>query len=176
MYARFLETSYLLSRWPWLAGTALFCIVFSVSLVERSTQRTLAAQADGQLTALTKREHLRVPSLQSAAPAPNIIGRLEQPERLSAVAQDLKVLALQHGLVLLDAHYKPRDIVDAQMGRVDLSVRMTGSYVPFKKTLAALLEAHHSLALESLTLRRSASTDAVLEVDLKFIFYYRKQA
>lgn len=163
------------NAWPWFASAALLCLIATASLNDLPALRAKGVDAERKIAALEMMLRSPLSTTRVTKHSQNIASGLETPERLSAVARDLQALATQHGLALLDASYKPADdVANPEMGKVDVSVRLKGAYQPLKKTIAALLSEHRSLALTSLALRRGASTDAVLEIDLIFNFYYRK--
>jgi hypothetical protein len=163
--------------WPWLAGLVLLCLAALSWLIQAPELRARDDGLDRRIALLELKLRTPLASAHLATQSQDIGARLETPERISAVARDLQAIATHNGIALLDASYKPdAHVENRDMGQVDIGVRLKGGYQPMKKTIAALLGMHESLALESLDVRRSNSTDAVLEIDLRFNFFYRKQA
>lgn len=163
--------------WPWLAGAVLLCFAAAASWSNLPDLRAQGTHVDQKIALLETALRARPTATQIANQSQDISGLLEAPERLSTVVHDLQDLAAHHGLALLDASYKPAaNAARADIGKVEVNVRLKGAYQPLKKSIAGLLGAHKSLALESLALRRGTSIDAILEMDLKFTFYYRKRA
>lgn len=110
-------------------------------------------------------------------PQKETLGGLDSFHALSAISGDLQSFAGQNGVALSEASFKPlTDLADGQIGRVEISARMRGAYPPLKKTLGDMLASYRSLALTSISVARSRSTDLVTEADLRFVFYFRKQA
>jgi hypothetical protein len=97
-------------------------------------------------------------------------------DSLTLVMSDLQTLTAQNGMQLSDATFKQvgERQVDARIARIEVNARIKGPYLPLKKTLAAMLASHAGLALESLSLRRERATDVVMDIDLRFTYFYRK--
>ncbi len=53
-----------------------------------------------------------------------------------------------------------------------MNVRLKGNYKAIKDFYAGLLKGNHQLALNSLSIRRSAGSDAVLDSEAQLTFYY----
>jgi hypothetical protein len=177
MHFQFFQQFPLRTTWPWLVSTALLCFAATAALGDVPALRAHVVDADRKIVLLEATLRSPLTALQVTNQSHEIADRLEAPERLTTVVHDLQDLATQHGIALLAASYKPSDDRgNGQIGKVAVGVRLKGAYQPLKKTIAALLGGHPSLALESLALRRGTSIDAVLEIDLKFTFYYGKRA
>jgi hypothetical protein len=102
--------------------------------------------------------------------------QLASLDSLTLVMSDLQTLTAQNGMQLSDATFKQvgERQVDARIARIEVNARIKGPYLPLKKTLAAMLASHAGLALESLSLRRERATDVVMDIDLRFTYFYRK--
>ena len=163
-------------HWPWLAGLVLLCFAATVSLTKVPELRLQTDMLAHQAQALEAQ--LRAPAaLGMTEHAPDVLAQLATLERLPVIVGDLQTMAAKNGLTLADASYKPiDDKAGAELGRVEIGARLTGTYLPLKKTIAALLAAHEGLALQSLALRRNRSTDAAMDIELRFSLYYRKPA
>lgn len=107
--------------------------------------------------------------------SPNLSAQLAPFTRFGAVADDLQALSAQNGLVLSEATFQPvSTMVNTDIGRMEIVGRLKGGYPAFKKTVAALLATHDGLALESLSILRGRSTDTVMDIDVRFSYFYRK--
>lgn len=161
-------------HWPWLAASAaLGCsawLAFSQLPTQRMDNKTAAAKVR-MLEA-----QLRTQAADPVATQQNLAAQLAGFDSLSLVTADLQSLATQNGLLMSDASFKPAgdNQPDARIGRVEVNARIKGAYLPLKKALAALLATHGGLALDSLSLRRARASDIVMDIDLRFTYFYRK--
>ncbi|MBC3873840.1 hypothetical protein [Undibacterium flavidum] len=168
-------------HWPWLAALTLLCFSLSLYWVELPALRSQEAQLVQQIRTLEV--ELRRPIAPVAREHNvDVQQRLASFERLAVVIKDLHTQASLNGLIVSEASHQPSDdaVGEASEGRheiarIDIRAKMTGTYVGLKASLASLLSAHDGLALESLSLRRQRSTDAVMEIDVGLRFFYRKQ-
>lgn len=95
---------------------------------------------------------------------------------LPAMTADMQALAQQSGLTVSGVNYKSVDgIVTSNFSRVDISAQFRGTYVPLKKFIATMLSTYDSLALESVIMRRDRPTDLMLDIELHWTLFYRKQ-
>lgn len=161
-------------HWTWIAGLILFgaSLPMLVQLPqlrahERSQNRQvdeLAAQLDGLRGSATINKN-------------SVLASLPSLDRLASVTADFAALAKQHGLLISDATNKVVEgAAESDIGRVEISARLKGAYIPLQRTLAGLLASHEGLALESLALRRARSTDTDLDMEVRFTLYFRKQS
>ncbi len=98
-------------------------------------------------------------------------------DHLNNIAGDVQALIVQNSVYLTDASYKPLDtLANGQIGRVEIDMRLKGAYPQVKKVLASLLASHEGLSLDSLSIRRNRSTDAIQEIELRLSLYYKTQA
>ncbi|HYD82127.1 MAG TPA: hypothetical protein VEC06_20165 [Paucimonas sp.] len=163
-------------HWTWLAGAALLCFSALVSVGESSRLRIQVGEQEAEIRSLEAQ--LRAP-LSAGAVEKDAAwqARLAGFDRLATVAADLQALAAKNGVTLVDAAYKPIDESPAsEIGRTEIVASMKGMYPALKKAVAALLASHDGLALDFISVRRGRSTDAVVEVELRFSFFYRKRA
>lgn len=163
-------------HWSWLTAGVVLCgsswLAFS-ELPAQSTDNKAAAAKVNMLEA-----QLRAQAAVAAALPQNLPAQLAGFDSLSRVTADLQALAAQNGLLMSDAAFKLAgdNQADARIGRVEINARIKGTYLPLKKTLATMLSTHDGLALESLSLRRARAADVVMDIDLRFTFFYRKPA
>jgi Tfp pilus assembly protein PilO len=162
-------------HWPWVAGFALSGFAAAVSVGELPGLRLQAGALDRQAASL--QAQLRTPiAAGRSGQGPNLRAQLATLDRLSVVTSDLQALASTNGLELLDANYKPvGETANAQIGRIDINARLKGSYPALKKAIDSLLALHEGLALESMSVRRQRATDTVVEVELRFTYFYRNE-
>ena len=163
-------------HWPWLAAAMVFSAAAWLASVELPAQRAASTAAAGKVRVLEAQ--LRTQTAAAVALPQDLAAQLAGFDSLSLVEADLQALAVQNGLQMSDAAFKPSGAnqVDARIGRIEISARAKGAYLPLKKTLATLLATHPGLALESLSLRRARAADVVMDIDLRFTFFYRKPA
>lgn len=162
--------------WPWLAGLTLLCFSVVISFTQLPTNQLKNTTLKRQIQALEAQ--LRAPLIPGAIGKPQeLLAHLETSDTLPALANDLQALAGQNGLMLSDAMYKPlNEVAKSDIGRIEINVHLKGSYLPLKKMIAAMLILHEGLALESLSMRRNRSTEAAMEMDVRFTFFYRVSA
>jgi hypothetical protein len=124
----------------------------------------------------TLEARLRTQAADPVATLQNLAPQLAGFDSLSLVTADLQSLATQNGLLMSDASFKPAAENQATIGigRVEVNTRIKGAYLPLKKTLATMLATHGGLALDSLSLRRARASDIVMDIDLRFTYFYRK--
>lgn len=163
-------------HWLWLAAGVLLCCSGWLAFSELPAQR-----ADNNIAAAKVRmleAQLRGQAAVTATLPQNLQAQLAGFDSLSLVIADLQALVAQNGLVMSDATFKLAgdNPADARMGRVEINARIKGAYLPLKKTLAVVLTTHDGLALESLSLRRARAADVVMDIDLRFIYFYRRPA
>jgi hypothetical protein len=123
--------------------------------------------------AITMERDLQKPSGIGAAEggAPQL-GKIDE---LDNIASDLHALAVENGLMLIDANYQmASDEAASHLGRVEISLRLKGGYIPARKVIAAMLSSHAGLALDSVSVQRQRSIDSALEIDLRFTLFYKK--
>ncbi|SFX46868.1 hypothetical protein SAMN03097694_2336 [Janthinobacterium lividum] len=161
-------------HWPWLtAGTVLCCaawLAFSELPVQRTDNKTTSAKVR------MLEDKLRAQAAAPVTTQQNLAAQLASFDSLSLVTADLQSLAAQNGLLMSDASFKPAADNQAAngIGRVEVNTRIKGAYLPLKKTLAAMLATHGGLALESLSMRRARASDVVMDIDVRFTYFYRK--
>lgn len=155
------------------AGAVLCCsawLAFSVLPTQRMDNKIEAAKVR-MLEA-----QLRAQAADPVMAQQNLAAQLAGFDSLSLVTADLQSLATQNGLLMSDASFKPAadNQSDARIGRVEVNTHIKGAYLPLKKTLAAMLATHGGLALDSLSLRRARASDVVMDIDVRFTYFYRK--
>lgn len=161
-------------HWPWLAGVAVLLFSFAFGLSQFSSMHTQNAELGRKIRALN--EKIRTPGT-NADQSFNLRSHLADRGRLAIVTNDLQDAATQNGLTLTNATYQPQDAYGmTDIGKMDIGVNLKGTYPALKKMLAALLNAHDGLALDSISIQRAKSTDASMDIEAHFSFYYRKPA
>lgn len=161
-------------HWSWLTASIVLCgsswLAFS-QLPAQSTDNKAAAVKVRMLEA-----QLRAQAAVTSALPQDLPAQLAGFDNLSLVTTDLQALAAQNGLLMSDAAFKPAgdNQADARIGCVEINARIKGAYLPLKRTLATMLSTHDGLALESLSLRRARAADVVMDIDLRFTYFYRK--
>lgn len=109
----------------------------------------------------------------SSAPVVLPLGSLKI---LSAVADDMQSLAQQSGLNVLDVNCRPIDsVVGSNLSRIEISAKFRGTYVSMRKFIGSMLSTYDSLALESVIVHRDRPTDLMLDIELHWTLFYRKQ-
>ena len=160
--------------WPWLAAGTILCCAAWLAISELPTQRADNKTAAAKVQMLEAQ--LRAQATDPVAARQNLAAQLPGFDSLSLVTADLQSLADQNGLLMSDASFKPATDSQAAagIGRVEVNARIKGAYLPLKKTLATMLATHGGLALDSLSLRRARASDIVMDIDLRFTYFYRK--
>lgn len=163
------KTRYLL----FAAAGATLCFTAWLAFIELPVQRDENQAASGKLRLLETA--LRAQVAVIAAQPQNLPSQLTNFDTLSQVTADLQALAAQNGLLLSDASFQPaaNAQTDTETGRIEVTARIKGAYVPLKKTLSTILTIHPGLALESLSMRRARAADVVADIDLRFTYFYR---
>lgn len=161
-------------HWPWLVAGAMLCCSAWLAFSELPTQRTDNKTSAAKVRTLEAQ--LRAQAAGPVAAQQNLAAQLAGFDSLSLVTADLQSLAAQNGLLMSDASFKPAADNQAAngIGRVEVNARIKGTYLPLKKTLAAMLATHGGLALDSLSLRRARASDIAMDIDVRFTYYYRK--
>lgn len=161
-------------HWPWLAAGVVLCGAVWLTFSELPAQHAENKAASGKVHMLE--DQLRAQAAVTATLRQDLPAQLAGFDSLSLVIADLQALAAQNGLVISDAAFKLAGDrpADARLGRVEINTRIKGAYLPLKKTLAVVLATHDGLALESLSLRRARAADVVMDIDLRFIYFYRR--
>jgi len=163
-------------HWPWLVSLALLCLVVEMMAVElpamqtkREAIRTHEINLKEQLTQVSQ-----VSALQQSD---HLSSQLPTFERLSIVTHDLHTLAQENGLILSDATYTTVGGPETfDIRKIDIDVRLKGTYLPLNKMLGTLLASHDGLSLESISIRRTRAIDTVSEIEVQLALYFRTQA
>lgn len=160
--------------WPWLAAGTILCCAAWLAISELPTQRADKKTAAAKVQMLEAQ--LRAQATDPVTARQNLAAQLPGFDSLSLVTADLQSLATQNGLLMSDASFKPAtdNQAAAGIGRVEVNARIKGAYLPLKKTLSTMLATHGGLALDSLSLRRARASDVVMDIDLRFTYFYRK--
>ncbi|MCX7289582.1 hypothetical protein [Janthinobacterium sp.] len=160
--------------WPWMAVGFLLCGSVWLGSYELPAQRSQNAIVATRIRLLEAQS--RAQAADPVTAQQNLVVQLASFDSLSLVTADLQSLATQNGLLMSDASFKPA--ADSQaaagIGRVEVSARIKGAYLPLKKTLAAIMATHGGLALDSLSLRRARASDILMDIDVRFTYFYRK--
>lgn len=161
----------LLLLWPWLLGACMLVMASFMIFWIRPEMLAENARLDRQLQQL---------QLRVAAPfeeTRNDTGwtSLAPPAKLSRLTADLAALSSQHGIVLVEStNQTAAPIAGIDLRKTEMSVRLKGAYLPLKKVVSAMLNAHPGLALESVTLQRNLATDTVLDLNIRLAIYHTK--
>jgi hypothetical protein len=159
--------------WPWLAAGFLLCGSAWLGLSELPVQRAENTTVAAKIRVMEAQ--FRAQTADPFTAQQNLAAQLAGFDSLSLVMADLQSLTTQYGLLMSDASFKPTDnLTAAGIGRVEVNTRIKGAYLPLKKTLAAMLATHGGLALDSLSLRRARASDIVMDIDVRFTYFYRK--
>jgi hypothetical protein len=162
-------------HWPWVAGLALLGFAAAVNLGQLPGLRLQTKALERQAASLQAQLRAPIPA-RPGEQAPNLRAQLATLERLSVVTSDLQALASTNRLELLDANYKPiGETANAQIGRIEINARLKGTYPALKKAIDSLLALHEGLAMESMSVRRQRATDTVVDVELRFTYFYRNE-
>lgn len=163
-------------HWPWIAGCILLAWAAALSMGDIPALRREERALERELQAL--QAQLRTPVVATTSgQSQDLRTALATLANLDIVTADMQTLASKHGVDLGEASYTHAgDTAGGRIGRVAIHARLKGAYPSMKKTLAELLALHQGLALESVSLRRNRAADAVLEIELRFTFFYRIEA
>lgn len=162
----------------WLVGLALLCITARISIVELPEMRLRNGQFGLHIQSLSSDVNALIqPATVVSQVLPDWYAQLAGRERIFVILADLQAKANKSAVVLSNANYKLQDVEWVEtMGRSEISVNLKGAYIPLKKMLADLLATHDGLALEFVSLHRTRSTDSIMDIEVHFSFFYRKQA
>ncbi len=163
--------------WPGLAALALLaagvaCWVAWIPALQREQVRldthlqALAASGrSASSDALTQR------ALETLTPEdlPTLRQRGSDLETLIAAAQ-------RHGLTLQRADYSAGAAVGGRLVRVEANLPLSGSYAQLRSFIAAVLNDLPHAALDSLHMERPNSQAAQLQVQARWVLFYREEA
>lgn len=163
-----------LRHWPSVAFAALLCYLSVITLIFIPNARIQNKEVEQNFQQL--KMNLSQIELSDHPDQLNPVRRkLASFNRLSAVATDLDKLALENDLRVTEVSCQPvEDAISKEIFRLQITVHLKGGYVAVKKIIAGLLAEHDGLALESISMERSNPTDLTSNVELGFVFYYRK--
>lgn len=180
-----------LPRWvqrEWLA-LGLFAVVLMLLLFTLVKQRSTLEQEQQKLAALQQKIARQVAqhSVQaSSGNASGAVGGQQQaaiqdylagfpPERaLKAVLLDMRRLSDEGALVAEQASYRLvlKQPV-AELGQYEITSPVRGSYPQVKRYIQTLLNSHPTLALQEMGMQRAKITDPQVEVDLRWVYYFK---
>lgn len=104
------------------------------------------------------------------------IAALPDPVQAHAIWRSIDGMAAEREIRIEQAQFERSVHADAGFSRVDVHAPLRSEYLPLKYFLAALLNRHKTVALESLTLQRSSATDPAFDIDLRLTMYCRTEA
>jgi Tfp pilus assembly protein PilO len=122
---------------------------------------------------------------QLAVQAPEAAMQRPATEQLSGLptsrqrGKDLEALVAElqrSGLQLDKADYSTTEVDASGASRLEANLPLTGSYAELRRFIAATLDRHPHVALESLQLERSDTRSQQLQVTAKLVFFYREGA
>ncbi len=159
-------------------GMLIFtCLVLGmrICMIDISEVRLRNSLLDRKVYLLEKQLYASIPSVEPKAIL-NFRQHLALSVNLLAVARSLQELMQENGLLLSDVSYSPTaGAANVEVGRVEINAHLKSAYTPLKKAITGMLASHAGLALESVSMRRTRSTDALLDTELRFTFFYRKE-
>ncbi|MES2298123.1 MAG: GspMb/PilO family protein [Pseudomonadota bacterium] len=170
--------NWLLARanWPYVMAIALFFCAAGIMLIGLPKSRLQVGILNSRLAVLDRQLDSAVTRAMGNT-ALELRSQLPGVDHLNNIAGDVQALIVQNSVYLTDASYKPLDtLANGQIGRVEIDMRLKGAYPQVKKVLASLLASHEGLSLDSLSIRRNRSTDAIQEIELRLSLYYKTQA
>ncbi len=173
---RWLHWSRLHLGWPALAGcmmlagaAACWGLWWPQVLREQAAlaarERALAAAPRAPLDALTQR------ALETLSP--------DDMPPLRQRGSDLEALvgaAKRHGLTLERADYSAGSPLGGRLERVEAALPLTGTYAQLRPFIATVLNELPHAALDSLQMERQNSHAAQLQVQAKWVLFYREDA
>jgi hypothetical protein len=131
-----------------------------------ATTDALEARLSGQL----RQAPAAVPR---SSPEAALLPALATASAINRLNDDLHAQAASHQLTVTAAITGERQQLTAQLGRVDVTVKLRGTYSQFKDMLGMLLAAHNGLAVQQMTIRHLRPADPVVDVDLQMSYFYR---
>ena len=161
-------------HWPWLLVMPMSILGLCLALVLLPTlkieNKNIEGKVASQVAAL-----LEVQSNQPINRSSNVVASLANFDRIAVIVSDMQEIARSNGLTLPDATYQPEtNKVKSEISRVSITTHVKGSYPAIKKFIAELMASHEGLALTSVSIQRTRSTDLINETELHLTFYYRK--
>ena len=161
-------------HWSGMLGAVLLAGSTYVAVVEFTALRSGAAGVEQRSRNI--KAYLEAPRLMSVSRQerrPN--QALAVHDDLNAIISDLHVLTAKYGITLIEATFKPRERSAGEaILVVDVAVSLKGSYPDVKRTIAGLLSDHPALALMSVVLNKTRSTESAAEASLRFAYYERQ--
>lgn len=161
--------------WGVISGVVLIFVIAAFAAIELRRLKDEHASLFAELVRLEQSLHASIYLGVSSNGAPSG-PPLASSKILLAVTADMQALAQQDGLTVLDVNYTPvNNIIASNASRIDISTRFRGTYVSLRKLIAAMLSTYDCLALESVIVRRDRPTDLMLDIELHWTLFYRKQ-
>lgn len=152
-----------------IAGLGL-CAAW-LMLLELPWQSDVASRLDAKLVALQKQyqestaAHAGFDERQAAGAGAAISAPI------ATIARDLQTFSAAAGLALSTTAFRPASSASGVLRRMEIRAEFKGSYWSFKAAAAEILARHPNVALASFSMRRAASTDAVLDINAAFTAY-----
>ncbi|AVR96621.1 hypothetical protein C9I28_13660 [Pseudoduganella armeniaca] len=100
---------------------------------------------------------------------------LPGPDSLALISATIPALLQRYEVGLIDVAFSPTR-AHGKVGRsTQVVLRLRGTYGNVKGALQALLVNHTGVALQSLSFRRSKSTDPTVDAEVRLDVFYREQ-
>ena len=161
-------------HWPWFVSMIFLFSALGVSIFLLPEIRTKNQKIERQITA--QFSQLTTPQeILASNNANNLPSHLASFNRINVIATDFQELAKTNGLVVPDISFQPETEVNkSEIGHVNVTGHLKGSYPSLKKFLADLTVIHEGLTINSLSVQRNHASDTINEIELHMTFYYRK--
>jgi hypothetical protein len=164
-------------------GLALLVAALCLFAGAAGLSQVLIPQETGAVQAALARSHSVQSELDKLASdagtpkLPPLETSLQRFGRLPSVVNELEALSAQNGVALTEATSRPLEAEpNAQIGKVSLQTHMKGGYKPITKVISSILASYPAVALNAVIVRRARSTDANVDADIQFTYFYRIQS
>jgi hypothetical protein len=163
---------YLLRRagWPALAGAALLA---GAAVMEFGPLPAAQDKLAGLRASIGKARTQRNFPERSAADATNLLAALPGRDALESSIAVIHETALAQNLVTTGAEYRSRKEAGGDMLRYEIALPFKGAYMPLRAWLAELRARQPALAIDELSLHRSAAEAGQLEGRLRLMLFLR---
>ena len=159
--------------WPALAGAAL---LVGAAVIEFGPLPAARDKLDGLRASIVKARAQRNAPGRDAADAGNLLAALPGRDTLESSIAAIHQAAAAQGLAAGGAEYRSRKEPGSGLLRYEIALPLKGAYAPLRAWLAELAARQPALAIDELSLHRTAAETDQLEGRLRLVLFLRSQS
>ena len=159
--------------WPALAGAALLVATAVVEFDSLPAARNKLA--DVRAAIVKARAQRNVPE-RSTADAANLLATLPSPDALEGIVAAIHQAAAAHGLAMGAVEYQSRKDAGGEVRRYEIALPLKGAYAALRAWLTDLAARQPALAIDELSLHRSAADADQIEGRLRLSLFLRARS